>query len=454
MLDVRRSVLRVVVKRIAFLLLTGSHVHGAEVEGASPLLLTHTNIVNVNTGKIASDQSVLIREGKIVSVMPSMDSKGKSDDIVLDIQGRFLIPGLWDMHVHDDTASHTEQIYFPLFIANGVTGIRDMFSQCADPCPTPELFPDLRAIRRRVEDRILLGPHIIISSPLLDGPKSAWPGAAHIATPKDATRAVDTAAQKGADFIKVYNGLPRNAYFVVAAESKKLGIPFAGHVPYSVTLVEASDAGQRSVEHLMGMEQACTTASACEKVAIHLSQNGTWQTPTLVVSRFFACPQIVANRNDPRLTYIWSEQKKSWDQTPPADAAASTCEANYQRLESFVRTLHAAHAKFLVGTDLGNPYIFPGFSVHDEMALLVNAGLTPLEALQAATINPARYLDGEATAGTVAPGRSADLVVLDENPLADIRNISRINSVVVRGQLFDRAALDKMLEGARAAALQ
>src|SRR5580698_4400309 len=130
MLDVRRSVLRVVVKRIAFLLLTGSHVHGAEVEGASPLLLTHANIVNVNTGKIASDQSVLIREGKIVSVMPSMDSKGKSDDIVLDIQGRFLIPGLWDMHVHDDTASHTEQIYFPLFSANGVTGIRDMFSQC------------------------------------------------------------------------------------------------------------------------------------------------------------------------------------------------------------------------------------------------------------------------------------------------------------------------------------
>jgi imidazolonepropionase-like amidohydrolase len=111
-------------------------------------------------------------------------------------------------------------------------------------------------------------------------------------------------------------------------------------------------------------------------------------------------------------------------------------------------------AKFLVGTDLGNPYIFPGFSVHDEMALLVNAGLTPLEALQAATINPARYLDRELTAGTVAPGRSVDLVVLDENPLADIRNISRIDSVVLRGQLFNGAALDKMLEGARAAALQ
>jgi imidazolonepropionase-like amidohydrolase len=433
--------------------LAGGHVQGAEVEGVSPLLLTHANIVDVNTGKIESDQSVLIREGKIVSVMPSVDLKGKPNDIVVDIQGRFLIPGLWDMHVHDDTASHTEQIYFPLFIANGVTGIRDMFSQCADPCPTPVLFPNLRAISRQVEGQILLGPHIIISSPLLDGPKPAWPGAAPIATPKDAIRAVDTAAQNGADFIKVYNGLPRNAYFAVAAESKKREIPFAGHVPYSVTLVEASDAGQRSVEHLMGMKEACTTIAACEKVAMHLSHNGTWQTPTLVVSRFFACPQIVANPNDPRLAYVWSEQKKSWDQTPPA-AAASTCEANYQQLESFVRTLHAAHTKFLVGTDLGNPYIFPGFSVHDEMALLVNAGLTPLEALQAATINPARYLQRELTAGTVTPGRSADLVVLDENPLADIRNISHINSVVSRGQLFNRAALDKMLEGARAAALQ
>jgi hypothetical protein len=171
--DIRRSELRVVVKRIALLLLAVGHVHGAEVEGASPLLLTHAKIVDVNTGKIESDQSVLIREGKIVSVMPSIDSKGKSDAIVVDIQGRFLIPGLWDMHVHDDTASHTKQIYFPLFIANGVTGIRDMFSQCADPCPTPELFPDLRAISRQVEGRILLGPHIIISSPLLGGPRES-----------------------------------------------------------------------------------------------------------------------------------------------------------------------------------------------------------------------------------------------------------------------------------------
>jgi imidazolonepropionase-like amidohydrolase len=436
------------------LLLAGGRVHAAEIESAPPLLLIHANIVDVNTGKIESDKSILIREGKIVSVMPSIDSKGKSDDIVVNIQGRFLIPGLWDMHVHDDSTSHTKQIYFPLFIANGVTGIRDMFSQCADPCPTPELFPDLRAISRQVEGRRLLGPHIIISSPLLDGPEPAWPGAAAIATPKDAIRAVDTAADQGADFIKVYNGLPRNAYFAVAAESKKRGIPFAGHVPYSVTLIEASDAGQRSVEHLMGMKEACTTVSACTRVAMHLSHNGTWQTPTLVISRFFACPQMVANNNDPRLTYVWSEQKKAWEQAPPADATATTCEANYQQLEIFVRTLHGAHAKFLVGTDLGNPYIFPGFSVHDEMALLVNAGLTPLEALQAATINPARYLGRELTAGTVAPGRSADLVVLDENPLADIRNISHINSVILRGQQFNRAALDKMLEGARAAARQ
>jgi imidazolonepropionase-like amidohydrolase len=447
--DVLRTVFRVVVTRIAFLLLAGAPVHAA-----SPLLLTHANVVDVTTGKIESDQSVLIRDGKIVAVMPSVDSKSESDDSVVDVRGRFLIPGLWDMHVHDDTASHTQQIYFPLFIANGVTGIRDMFSQCADPCPTPELFPDLRAISRQVEGRILLGPHIIISSPLLDGPKPAWPGAAPIATPQDAIRAVDTAAQKGADFIKVYNGLSRNAYFAVAAESKKRGIPFAGHVPYSVTLVEASDAGQRSVEHLMGMKQACTTPSECEKVALHLSHNGTWQTPTLVISRFFACPQTVANDDDPRLAYVWSVQRKAWDQASPADATASTCAAKYARLEMFVRTLHAAGAKFLVGTDLGNPYIFPGFSVHDEMALLVNAGLTPLEALQAATINPARYLDRELTAGTVAASRSADLVVLDENPLADIRNISRINSVILRGQFFNRAALDKMLAGARAAALQ
>jgi imidazolonepropionase-like amidohydrolase len=173
-----------------------------------------------------------------------------------------------------------------------------------------------------------------------------------------------------------------------------------------------------------------------------------------VILRFFACPQMVANDTDPRLAYVWSEQKMAWDRALPAEATATTCEANYQQLETFVRTLHAAHAKFLVGTDLGNPYIFPGFSVHDEMALLVNAGLTRLEALQAATINPARYLDRELATGTVAPGRSADLVVLDENPLVDIRNISRINSVVLRGRLFNRAALDKMLEGAHAAALQ
>lgn len=337
----------------------------------------------------------------------------------------------------------------------------------------------------------LLGPRILGTSEILDGPGTRFYTV--VRNQADASTAVARARKAGSDFVKVYSVLPRAGYFAIAQESQRQGLPFAGHVPLTVTVAETSDAGQRSIEHMTGMLLAVSSAeeelrkqlaplahadifaarNAFERIELqstksyssakaaqlfsHLVRNRTWQCPTLVVLRSMAFMDGAEFVKDPRLRYMTAAARKRWtgQGDPELERRAgerAIDKALYQKRLELVGAMQRAGVGILAGTDMTNPYVFPGFSLHDELVLLVAAGLTPMQALQTATLNPARYFGKEQEFGTIGVGKRAELVLLDADPLSDIRNTQRIAAVVVAGRLLDRPQLTSMLQTVEAAA--
>jgi hypothetical protein len=295
---------------------------------------------------------------------------------------------------------------------------------------------------------------------------------------------VDEIKASGADFVKIYNGIPRDAYFALVDESRKQNIPFSGHLPFEIRASEASDAGQRSIEHLTGIAIACSKreqdlikqlrplryienmnaqveairsfdAARCQELFAQFRRNMTWQVPTLTVHRSMGFMNDRHFTSDPRVAYMSGEVRRRWDPAndfrfrrwPPAEFELHR--GLFKADEQMVGLMFRAGVPLLAGTDAMNPYCIPGFSLHDELALLVESGLTPLAALQAATLRPAEFLARAAELGSVAPGKRADLVLLSADPLADIRNTTQIQAVWLRGKYFDRADLDQFLAAAK-----
>jgi imidazolonepropionase-like amidohydrolase len=429
-----------------------------------PVAIRHVSVVNVANGRIQKDVTVLLADGAITAIGKSVPIGNAN---VVDGAGKFLIPGLWDMHVH---CCNAEDHFFPLFLGNGVTGIRDMFGP----------LDELKTLRASVENGTLLGPRMVFSGPIVDGPKPVWPGSIAVGTPAEGRKAVQTVQQSGADFVKVYSLLPREAYFAIADETKKRHMVFAGHVPDLITATEASDAGQKSFEHLLSVVRGCSSKEAellatpdqtprmklrrirgmlesydpakAKALFARFRRNGTWQCPTLTVLNSMAHLDDPAFRNDPRLSYMPDGFTSAWNPTNDFRFKALTHDdfesgrLLFAKQCEVVRMMARSGVGILAGTDTPNPYCFPGFGIHDELALLVKCGLTPRQALQAATINPARYFGWEQKMGTVQVGKVADLVLLDANPLKDIRNTTKIAAVFVRGRQMDPAALDQVLK--------
>jgi len=444
------------------------------------IVFTRVTVIDA-TGAAAKPSMTVVIIGDRISEI------GKSEKVhvpvnakVIDASGKFLIPGLWDMHVH---WNHKE--YLPLFTANGVTGVRIMIG-----------LPIHQVWRKEIEGGTLLGPRMVIASPSVDGPNPVSRYSVRVSNEKEARQAVSKLREDGADFIKVYSLIPRDAYFALADAAIKQKIPFAGHVPRSVTVAEVSDSGQRSIEHLSGFAFAASAREIeveAELVELRkalaaggnylmllrrleakhldfydgrkaaalfkrLHKNGTWQCPTLVTMRGSAFLDDPTFTNDLRLKYLPATLRTNWKpqnhnvyrNARAADYAAMKKILNKQ-LE-IVRAARSAGVQFLAGTDVTNPYCFPGFSLHDELELLVRAGLTPLEALQTATLNPAKYLGLLNTLGTVEKGKIADLVLLDKNPLTDIANTKRINAVMMAGKLILKSDLEAMLAKVEATA--
>jgi hypothetical protein len=436
------------------------------------------------TGTVQPDSTVIVTGGRISAAGPSSSVVVPTGAKVVDASRKFLIPGLVDMHLHLTGAGEptgSRQFFFPLLVANGITTVRDMGGK----------VEYLKQLRAEVDSGNRLGPQIFFTGPYLDGNPPSFQPSIVVESPSQAVSAVDQLKTEGVDFIKVQSILKPEAYFAIAQEAKKQGIRFVGHVPDSVSAAEASDAGQASIEHLTNVLLGCSSreeelrrrqlssvgsetltqrmqrqrrwqrdllvsyseekADALFKKFVH---NDTWQVPTLVLLMDLAfLTPANSSENDPRLKYVPQNNKKNWEQTRKellenhtAEDFANRTELGKRSLE-IVGKMNKLGVPIMAGTDAAAPNVFPGFSLHEELEYLVQAGLTPMQALLAATRGPAEFLSrGEQ--GTIAVGQRADLVLLDADPLPDIRNTQRIRAVVLNGKLLERGDLDALLDSA------
>jgi imidazolonepropionase-like amidohydrolase len=460
---------------LTFAALAAALPAGAEEAPASALAITGVTVIDATGAPARPRMTVVVTGDRITAVGKSGDVRVPQGAGVVDGNGKYLIPGLWDMHVHTFGPS-----FGALYLANGVTGVRDMHA----------LNPDaMFGMRKDVQDGKQPGPRIVAAGPLVDGPKPLVPGSLVAADAGQGREAVRNLKRMGADFVKVYTKLPREAYLAIVDEAKKQGLPVAGHVPESVSAAEASDLGQKSIEHLTGVTLACSekegdlrrevvaalatvdNSAAMELVGrigaraadsfsetkaralyARFVRNGTWQVPTLTVLRSLANLDDPKVNTDPRVKYMPPDLVHSYWSMRLAPETTAALRTRYRTCAGLVRSMHRAGVPFLAGTDTINPFVFPGFSLHDELGLLVaEGGFTPLEALQSATREPARFLGREKDLGTVEPGKLADLVLLEADPLADIHNTTKIAAVVANGRLLPRRELDRMLAKVAAA---
>jgi len=436
---------------------------------SADLAITNVTVIDVTGARAPSSATVLITGTRISKIDRSRRTKLADGVQVIDGTGKFVIPGLWDMHMHMSSKQ-----YLALFVANGVTSIRVMAA-----------FKGESELRDEVSAGRLTGPRMTVASPVAYGREPGWTGSfGAITNEEEGRQLVRKAKNDGADFVKVDSYLPRNAYFAIVDEAKKQGIPVAGHVPYSVNGAEVSDAGQRSIEHKYGviipcskreeaigktfMEELIPTPVARVRLlaAIDYSEekaatlfarfvkNRTFVCPTLVVWSELSLRDRADLSKDPRLRFMMPDRSDGWirqsSQLADAEALADLRTLQRKALD-IVRAMAHAGVELLAGTDTPMPYCYPGFGLHDELALFVQAGLSPMEALRTATYNPAKFLGKLDSMGTVEEGKVADLVMLDANPLEDIRNTRKIAAVVVGGKILQRAELAKMLAEVEAA---
>lgn len=445
-------------------------------------VVRNVNVVDTRTGQIQTGMAVAVESGTIKQVLADSAVRVTNGVTVVDGSNRYLIPGLQDMHTHSLQAAARNTTHWPLHVANGVTGVREMGGSAA--------FIALSAQLNAASAAGALDAPEIVQTP---GDIFAGPF-----TPDQARAGVQAQKAQGAAFIKVAAG-GRDSVFALLAEAKAQGLRVAGHIPTSIRAEEASAAGWGSVEHLgsgLGMALDCSSdetavrqallsgqgaptvtsplaivspmlfraldapfytrvaqtfdASKCAGIARTQATAGTWHVPTLIRFRTMDFSDDSTYTQDPNLKYVDSATRALWSQlahqftdTVPAEAAQAF-RTGYGSYKSVVKVLHEQGVPMMAGSDVGGIWVIPGFGLHQEFKELAAAGLPPLAVLQMATINPARYLGREAIQGTVTVGKRADLVLLNANPLADVANLGAIESVFLRGRYLNRAALDKL----------
>jgi imidazolonepropionase-like amidohydrolase len=446
----------------------------------------HVTVIDGTGAAARSDQTVVTSGDRIIAAGRSRSVRIPPGARVMDATGRFLIPGLWDAHIH----TRYEGIdHFRLLIANGITSARNMSAPW-------DYLPEILAVREQIAKGNRVGPRLLTAGPVFDGPGARRATSVVINNADEARQAVRRVKREGADFVKVYDLLSRESFFAIAAEARVQALPLVGHLPYAVNAEQASDAGLRSIEHMDGILWAASNredeirrlsqethsnlgspttglrlsaasprpvsaaflrasfnAAKLRAVADHLKKNQTIVVPTLsnYWSRFENRSEHSVVADADRLRYVPAGYADFWQGLRALPRGDEEARLLFEQSLIAVRELHAAGVTILPGTDVGVPFQVPGFSLHDELSLLVKAGLSEMAALQAATRNPARVFN-LSDQGTIEPGMRADLVLLDANPLEDIENTGKIRTVVAGGRVFERSELDQMLADVERAA--
>jgi imidazolonepropionase-like amidohydrolase len=445
-------------------------------EGRSAVQTADLAIVNATVLTMASEQplestTVLVEGDRITWIGPASALNVPETLRQVDGTGRFLIPGLIDSHAH----THNED-QLQLFVANGVTTVRDMFGK-------PHHLDWMDRLR---DDPDFLAPTLRVASPILDGDPPILGDAVGVSDPDAAAALVADYAESGFQAIKVYSRLSRPVYDAVVAAADEVGLPVEGHVPQAVGLDHAIESGMRAIEHFTGYEVLALSDSVAASLgggegqylrerarlatewqdglltfdqifdptkmsalARRTAAAGVWNVPTLTVNQIVTPDEYESRLEDPGVEYVDRERVENW--RPPATRNPVRARSLRALIHEFglrlIAAMHSEGAMVLVGTDTANPFVVPGFSIHNELANFVAAGLSPSETLRSATRLPAEFLGLGEEIGSVSVGRRADLVLLDANPLADITNLKRVVGVILRGRWLDRADIDSMLDG-------
>ena len=450
---------------------------------AELLVIENVSVVDAETATIRPGITVEVQNGRIRRLASAVGS-GNSE-LVVDGSGMFLIPGLWDMHVHL-ASKLSPHLHLPLIVAHGVTAVRDM-ADCENPSDRfLACLEDKRSWSEAVGRGELVGPRIMgVASFIVHGPSRRDQRFPAFFTPGDESEARELARyakERSFDFLKVYDSVPRDVYVALLDEAKAQSLEVVGHRPRAVSAMEASEAGQQSLEHARLFLEECYPgaeklrsetrryetagrramvdehdAFQCDELFAAMRNNGTWFVPTHVTRKMDAFADDPAYREDPRLRYIHPFQRKVWSEdadgmvaNDPSPEGRKAFMDFYEKGLELTGAAHRAGVPLLAGTDANDTYAFPGSGLHDELEELVKAGLTPSEALVAATVSPARYFGVEGEYGNIAEGKAADMVLLRENPLTYIRNTRSIEAVVLGGRLYRREDLDALLAGVEA----
>ena len=456
--------------------LWGSCLLTAQTPG-TPVLIKGVRIIDVAAGVVRPAKDVLVSNGRIAEIASRITAP--SGATVVDGRGKFLIPGLWDMHVHlaglSADPAWSRDLLLPLLVANGVTGVRDMGGN----------LEALQQWKRDIAAKRIIGPEIVAAGPMLDG-EFDDPNVLKTRNPQEARQNVAQLKARGSDFVKILSGLDRDTYFAAISAAEENGMTLVGHVPPTVGPDEASNAGQKSVEHILysGIAVACSSnpqelrakwAAAMRSGAIRemgkvedaaitdysvdratalwrsFVKNKTWLTPTLH-STYSSAHLAELVKDDPVMIYLpkslagqWTSEKLQVSLAPDKLEWWGRELRNQLKL---VREMNAAGVRLLAGTDSLDPHNVPGASLAHELEIMVGAGLKPRDALWAATSGPAEFL-GREDIGNMVVGGKADLVLLDANPLENVVNLRRIHAVILAGTLLTRSDLDEALSRIR-----
>ncbi|SNC62665.1 Amidohydrolase family protein [Hymenobacter gelipurpurascens] len=447
---------------------------------AYDLVITHANVVDVETGQVQPDQTLAITDGQIRR-LEKTGARPLSAKQTLDAQGKYLIPGLWDMHVHfrgGDSLITANRNLLPLYLAHGITTVRDAGG---------DLTPAVFEWRKQIRAGQLAGPTIYTSGPKIDGPKPTWAGSLAVENQADIDKALDSLQALKVDYVKIYEStISRDAFLNTVTSAEKRGMLTTGHMPYTATLREASDRGLDASEHLYYVFKACSSKEDSITTAVQRSlgtakplglfavlpaiyrtfdadaeasiyrtlvKNKTAVVPTLYIQKLLAELPVTDHSQDTLLAYIDPKIQRTYaGRLNGARRQSAATQAFNKQLGAKFMTLVPAMQKagvtLLAGSDSGasNSYVYPGTSLLGELELMVQAGLTPAQALQTATINGARFLKADQHSGTIRQGKDADLVLLDQNPLENIRNLRHINTVITRGRVYTASDLRQQLQ--------